>query len=75
MTDTKLGLEWSMGERLRKAREHAKLSAEEMAERLGCHVQTVWNYERGRTLIRRPALEVWSDATGVSIGWLLGEET
>ena len=66
---------WTLGDRLRKARECAGLSTAEIAEVLEVTDRTVRNYETGATPIKRPALRVWAMRTGVPYVWLTtGEE-
>lgn len=66
--------EWTLGDRLRKAREHAGLSREELADILGVKKNSLWNWEadasRPRDLV--DLLHKWSKATGVPAQWLLG---
>jgi len=59
-----------MGDRLRKAREHAGLEQRELAADIGISRNTVQNYERGRTSPRRPVVLAWAVRTGVSQAWL-----
>ena len=62
--------EWTLGDRLRKAREHVGLQAIELAAELGISRHSITNYELGRTSPRLPVLQAWSLRTGVSLQWL-----
>ena len=62
--------EWTLADRLRKAREVAGLSQARLAERIGVTRDIVTNYESGRTPARRPMLVTWAVATGVDLRWL-----
>lgn len=62
--------DWTMSDRLRKAREFAGLSQGELAEAVDLSPRAVGNYEAGRRVPRRPAILAWSAATGVSMFWL-----
>jgi transcriptional regulator with XRE-family HTH domain len=66
--------EWTLGERLAKARKEAGLTQEEMAEELDVSHSTVAKWEVGagqpRNFMKR--LQQWADLTGVPVGWLLG---
>ena len=66
-------LEFDLGDRLRKARLHAHLEQEEMAEKLGVTIGTISNWESGRVQPRnlRAVVEEWSELTGVDPIWLL----
>lgn len=60
---------WTVGDRLRKARESARISVQEMADRLGRERNSITRYERlpvAQTMVvRMYALE-----TGVSADWI-----
>lgn len=61
---------WTLGDRCRKAREHAGLDQNEMADLIGVSRTTVGNVENGRRAVRQIVLNQWSLATGVPISWL-----
>lgn len=65
--------EWTIGDRLRKAREHAGLKQQQLAALTGISDRTITHYERGKTKPRRHQLIAWALATGVSLEWLLGD--
>lgn len=62
--------EFTLGDRLRKAREHAGLDMRDLAAMIDIHRQTVARYESGDATPRRPVILSWSLATGVSLDWL-----
>lgn len=62
--------EWTVGDRLRKARGVAGLTTSELADRIGVSKATVTNAESGRHRARRITLNAWAMATGVSVRWL-----
>ncbi len=65
--------EWTLGDRLRKARLHAGLEQAELATELGIARNSVASYENQRTAPRRPVLLAWAMRTGVSLDWLVGD--
>lgn len=67
--------QWTVPDRLRKAREHAGLSQDAIATALDVTRKTIGNYENGRTAPRRTVLIAWAMATGVPIEWILTGET
>jgi transcriptional regulator with XRE-family HTH domain len=64
---------WSLADRLRKAREHAGLSQEELAEATGISRRTVSAYEQGHA-VKIPFLIAWALACNVDLAWLVGVE-
>ena len=67
-------LNWTLGDRLRKAREHAGLHQQQMAAAFGVTSGTISNWERGRGYPRGDQFDIvrkWSVLTGVSESWLL----
>lgn len=65
--------QWTLGDRLRKAREHAGMDQEELALRIGVSRGTVSNYELGRGT-RPPkvvVLRAWANECGVPYEWLV----
>jgi len=63
---------WTVGDRLRKAREESGLSQQELADAIGVSRNTISNHEVGvgkrepQTLLVR----AWAAATGVSVEWI-----
>lgn len=66
--------QWSVQDRLRKAREHAGMTQLELAETIGVSRNSVSNYESGVTRPRQIVLNQWSLATGVPLSWLTSGE-
>lgn len=64
--------EWTLGDRLRKARELTGLDQTEFASRIDISRKTVGNYETGRVEARMIVLKQWALATGVDLAWLIG---
>lgn len=67
--------QWTLGERLQKARTHAGLSRDDMAERLGISRNTVINYETDKTHPTERRKRLWAMVTGVPVEWLEGVVT
>lgn len=66
--------EWTLGERLRKAREDTSLSQTEWADRVGVSRRSVSNYESGVSTPSRPVMLAWAMAAGVRLDWLKGDD-
>src|SRR3982751_2313005 len=65
--------QFTLGDRLRKARESSGMDQSHLAEAIDLHRQTVARYESdaiGRP--KRYVLLSWSMATGVSLDWIAG---
>jgi transcriptional regulator with XRE-family HTH domain len=60
---------FDIGDRLRKAREVADVSQEDMAEQIGVSRRSIVRYERGGA-VPKSALLLYSLRTGVPIEWL-----
>jgi transcriptional regulator with XRE-family HTH domain len=69
-SDTAVVPEWTLADRLRKARLHAGLEQAELAAQTGISRATIVNYENGHTTPGRPALILWALCTGVALPWL-----
>lgn len=65
--------QWTLADRLRKARDHAGLNQADFAKRIGIARSSIVNYETGRTSPSRPVILSWAFATGVSLEWLIGD--
>jgi len=61
---------WTPGDRLRKARESAGLSQQQLADRIGISRGSVTNYESDKHPVRRIVLNAWAAATGMNLEWL-----
>lgn len=63
--------EWTVGDRLRKARESRGFDQAEFAAETGISRGTIGNYELGKTGAYKPVyMRAWAMATGVSLKWL-----
>ena len=62
--------EFTVGDYLRKAREHAGLDQLELAADLGVSRQTVTNYEKGYVTPRKSTVMAWAMRTGVPVEWI-----
>lgn len=58
---------------MRKARLHAGLKQQELADLAGVSRASIENYEGDKRVPRRPVLLAWAMATGVALAWLLGD--
>lgn len=56
--------EWTLGDRLRKARVMTGMTVAEFAERIGVSDRTINNAEGDRRTVRRITLNAWALATG-----------
>jgi transcriptional regulator with XRE-family HTH domain len=65
--------EWTVADRLVKARKDAGLDQTELAELTGLSRATISNCERGVTPPTKPILLSWATYTGVPLDWLAGE--
>lgn len=62
--------EFTIGDRLRKARQRTGLEQAEFATEVGISRGTVRNYELEAVKPRRPVLVAWAFRTGVPLNWL-----
>lgn len=65
---------WTMGDRLRKAREEAGYDQRRFADLIGVSRQTITNAEKGHKTVRKITLNAWAMATGVPVEWLVSGE-
>lgn len=65
---------WTLGDRLRKAREHAGLSTAALGTDLGLHRNSIGAYERDQTEPKRAVLMAWALRCGVPFEWLVSGE-
>ncbi|MGH3276390.1 MAG: helix-turn-helix domain-containing protein [Streptosporangiaceae bacterium] len=68
--DTAVVPEWTLGDRLKKAREHAGLSQTELGREIGISLASAMRYETGKVTPSQPVLLSWALCTGVDLGWL-----
>jgi transcriptional regulator with XRE-family HTH domain len=67
--------QWTTGDRLAKARRHAGLSRDDMADYLGLTPQAIGNYELDKRPIKVGMVRLWAMRCGVDFEWLrTGEE-
>lgn len=64
--------EWTLGDRLRKAREHAGLSQTQLYAETGIARSSIVRYENDEARPSRAMLLAWHLCTGVSLDWLMG---
>jgi transcriptional regulator with XRE-family HTH domain len=62
--------DWTLGDRLRKAREARGLSQTELSEMADISRRSISKYEADEAMPRRPQLLAWAMATGVPTDWL-----
>lgn len=65
--------EWTLADRLRKARETAGLSQGQLAAILGVARNTVTNYEGGGSA-KIYVVRAWATATNVPLAWILDQK-
>ncbi len=68
--NTRRAPQFGLGHRLALAREVAGIERAELAEVVGLTVQTLSNYELGKTTPAKLTLNAWAVATGVDVEWL-----
>ena len=66
---------WTLSDRVRKAREHSGLKQVELADRVGMARTSLARIEQGKTEPRRTTLIAIAFATGVDLDWLQNGET
>lgn len=67
--------QWTLGDRLRKARETAGVDREEMAADIGRSVRTISNYESGSTTAPLLVVRQYALRCQVPIDWLQSGST
>lgn len=67
-------LEWTIGDRLRKARMAAGLDQAHMAAAVAVSRPTVSKWERGGSEPTGTQLKMWAKATGTTVAHLVGED-
>src|SRR5438874_619174 len=66
--------EWTLGDRLTKARKIVSLSRAEMAAELGVSDQSIRDWEEDERPPKAMVIKAWAIVTGVSVAWLEGRE-
>lgn len=66
--------DWTLADRLRKARVHAELHQDELADELEISRRSVQLYENGTKVPKRPVLIAWALRCGVEYAWLINAE-
>lgn len=61
---------FTMGDRLRKAREQTGMTTRNFAETMGVSQSTITNAENDNCKTRRITLLMWSQVSGVPVQWL-----
>lgn len=64
--------QWTLSDRLRKAREQARLNQAQLAEQLHVAKRTIVNYEAGSVRPNPWVLVGWARVTNVDEEWLVG---
>lgn len=62
--------EWTLGERMAKARREASVGRQEMADEIGVGVRTLERYESDVTKPKDGLLKTWALRCGVHYHWL-----
>lgn len=65
----------SMGSRIKRARLDAGLTQQVLATAVGVRTATIGDYEKGRINASTKVVRAIADETGVSAGWLMGDES
>ena len=66
--------QWTLTDRLHKAREFAGLTQGQLADRLECGEKTVWRAENTDAPVKRGTVLAWAVACGVDPAWLMTGE-
>ncbi len=69
-TDHGVVPEWDMADRLNKSLRVAKMSAQQMADHLEVHRNTVSSWLNGRGTPKKPQLIAWALRVGLPFEWL-----
>ncbi len=62
--------DFPLQDRLRRAREFARMDQLVLAAAMGISRTSVGNYENGRRVPSKPYLRAWAEVTGVDLTWL-----
>ena len=66
---------WTFQDRIRKAREHAGLKQDELAQLLGVARNTLNRWENGSTNPSENTIILLSEATGIPLSWFYQDDT
>lgn len=66
--------EWTIGDRLRKARRTAGITRDELAADIGCSAKTLGNYENDMTRAPKLVVKHYARCTGFPYSWLVEGE-
>ena len=69
INDSAVVPEWTLTDRLRKARELAGMTQKDLAEALGVSKTTITRAEAGEVITHRTLIQ-WATTTGVPLDWL-----
>jgi transcriptional regulator with XRE-family HTH domain len=75
MQESRIVPEWTCGDRMRKAREHAGLKQSDLSPAAGISRTSAVAYESGQSLPGRKVLITWAMVTGVPVEWLCHGDT
>lgn len=75
MTTTTRTPEWTLGDRLRKAREVAGMRQEDLAGALHISRTAIAGWENDKHVPSWAAVKLWAELTGVDLAWLEGDGT
>ncbi len=64
----------TLGERLREARLEKGLTLEQVAERVGVRLNTIWCYEKGKFRPSEPVLRLCTQIYDKPMEWFFGKE-
>ena len=62
--------DWDLHHRLARAMEWGHVTPEQMADALGVHVNSIYNYAAGRRIPKRGFIRQWASTCGVPADWL-----
>lgn len=66
--------EWTLGDRLRKARTRVKANQDDIASKLRISTRSIANYESDTTQPSYLVVKEWAEVTGVDLNWLMNGE-
>lgn len=66
--------QWTMGDRMRKARIKAGIGVSEMADTFMCSRGTITNWETDRSKASKRRMEKWAELCGVPLLWIVRGE-